>query len=470
MKRVSATYRDLLSRLSRDGLLPGPWAAELRIQNAPEAFCALLAHEAVRALVARGAARVVGFSSGIPSAISVAEPSSGVLVRLPDASALLSAPVEVELGELEPVGALAGEGTIEEFLRWQSAYLEEPLEESADLRSTILRILEGAAQLVRADAAIFCSLGLELPGVLGRGQLPDAFRDTSEPERAVAELDPVLRSAIHAAPRLLYLPDCRHSDQKGARQLGGSAILIGWPAAEPESGGVLLLHDSRTFAFDAASRLRCRLLARHVCARLSRTLALSRAVTRDSLTGLYNRSFFEDSLERSLARTRRDGKRLGLLIVDIDDFKSFNTRFGYDGGDDVLRGIARKLAAQLRTTDVLARWGGEEFAVLLAPPLEEYELRAIAERLRESVGRERFRVRNLAGSAEEVSVTVSIGGSLGGPGSSRSSLWTRANKMLLLAKEQGKNRVEVAGPGALTGLARESESSGSVPDGADAQG
>ncbi len=90
-----------------------------------------------------------------------------------------------------------------------------------------------------------------------------------------------------------------------------------------------------------------------------------RLANTDSLTGLYNRHYFNESLQREVERTRRYGQSLSVLLMDVDDFKKFNDTFGHLQGDVVLKVVARELSGQLRTTDILARFGGDEFAIIL---------------------------------------------------------------------------------------------------------
>ncbi len=107
---------------------------------------------------------------------------------------------------------------------------------------------------------------------------------------------------------------------------------------------------------------------------------LERDAKSDPLTGLANRRTFEEELERSLATARRYARHHALLVIDVNDFKSINDRLGHQMGDDVLKHIARLLRQNIRPTDVAARFGGDEFCVILNElrALENAEMRASA--------------------------------------------------------------------------------------------
>lgn len=92
---------------------------------------------------------------------------------------------------------------------------------------------------------------------------------------------------------------------------------------------------------------------------------LERDAKSDPLTGLANRRTFEEELERSLATARRYGRQHALLVVDVNDFKSINDRLGHATGDQVLQHVARLLRQNIRPTDIAARYGGDEFCVIL---------------------------------------------------------------------------------------------------------
>ena len=140
------------------------------------------------------------------------------------------------------------------------------------------------------------------------------------------------------------------------------------------------------------------------------------AVT-DGLTGLYNHREFYQSLRRELERARRYRHTLSLLMIDVDDFKRFNDRFGHPAGDFALRKIAELLRKCARTTDIIARYGGEEFAVILPESTPGGAL-MVAERIKSEVAEHNF----IQNASDPVHLTVSIGiYSLGNRGSLRRS-------------------------------------------------
>lgn len=157
----------------------------------------------------------------------------------------------------------------------------------------------------------------------------------------------------------------------------------------------------------------------------------------DTVTGIPGRGVFEAALESEYARARRFGRRLGVLMIDVDHFKRVNDRHGHRVGDDVLRDVAQAIQAQVRGTDVVARYGGEEVACLV-DGLARRQLLKFAERIRVEV----------EGLYNPMSprVTVSIGTALLGDGDGNGwDVVERADAALYRAKRAGRNRVEHGG-------------------------
>jgi diguanylate cyclase (GGDEF)-like protein len=107
------------------------------------------------------------------------------------------------------------------------------------------------------------------------------------------------------------------------------------------------------------------------------------AVT-DELTGLYNRRAFQHALDKELRRSKRYQKSLSLIMLDIDGFKEINDTFGHQAGDEVLKTLAAYLRSGVRDTDLIARYGGDEFAIIL-PETKAHEAAVLAERLKNSI-------------------------------------------------------------------------------------
>ncbi|MEJ2356996.1 MAG: diguanylate cyclase [Deinococcales bacterium] len=171
--------------------------------------------------------------------------------------------------------------------------------------------------------------------------------------------------------------------------------------------------------------------------RLERQAAeLERLSNLDGLTGLQNRRSLDARLETELARARRNGAAVSLLMLDIDNFKAINDRFSHTVGDEVLKRLARLLRGSLRDVDLCARFGGEEFAVVM-PDTGLAGATEVAEKLRMVVEAERWN-----GVHPEIRITVSVGVASLRPHEDASTLLARADAMLYRAKRVGKNCVQ----------------------------
>jgi diguanylate cyclase (GGDEF)-like protein len=161
------------------------------------------------------------------------------------------------------------------------------------------------------------------------------------------------------------------------------------------------------------------------------------SATSDVLTGLDNRRQLRVHLRHQLARARRQYRPVSFLLLDLDHFKVINDQFGHDVGDEALRHVAQLLRNGLREGDLVARWGGEEFAICL-PETDVAEASMLAERLRVAIEKN-----PLAIEGSSIGMTTSIGVTTFRPGDGADSLFQRADHMLYRAKEQGRNCVVV---------------------------
>ncbi|MFC2073750.1 GGDEF domain-containing protein [Campylobacterota bacterium] len=165
--------------------------------------------------------------------------------------------------------------------------------------------------------------------------------------------------------------------------------------------------------------------------RIEMEIELEKLASTDYLTGIYNRYKFEEFLDAELTRCQRYGKALSLIMFDIDYFKKINDTYGHDAGDTVLKEISNLVKSHIRQSDVLARWGGEEF-MLLTPEVDLESAYLLAEKLRKAVDEFKF---TIVGH-----VTCSIGVTQLGPDDNCTQLCQRVDNALYEAKEKGRNR------------------------------
>jgi diguanylate cyclase (GGDEF)-like protein len=162
-----------------------------------------------------------------------------------------------------------------------------------------------------------------------------------------------------------------------------------------------------------------------------------RMATIDPLTGAYNRRTFHDIAERELGRARRAGQPFSIIVVDIDHFRPVNEQHGIHTGDEVLRRVADLIRSALRKEDMLVRYGGEEFLVML-PEVPGPGAVVVAGRIRKSVEAETIQ---FEGKSLRLTVSVGVSARLDEGPESIENLLTRADEALALAKQRGRNRV-----------------------------
>jgi diguanylate cyclase (GGDEF)-like protein len=218
--------------------------------------------------------------------------------------------------------------------------------------------------------------------------------------------------------------------------------------------GLLDVGEARSLRrYDAVDVAVAQAIADHAAIAIdnARTRAqLEEQAITDGLTGLYNHRFLQERLRQEVAAAHRYKRELGVLMVDIDDFKNFNDAFGHPQGDELLRATARTMLEDMRhDVDVVARYGGDEFCVLM-PDGEAGKNSTVvqsastaAERIRSATEVRGFRG---DGGNKPAPVTVSIGvAALRAHGATADELLSSADKALYAAKAQGKNRVCVFG-------------------------
>jgi diguanylate cyclase (GGDEF)-like protein len=177
------------------------------------------------------------------------------------------------------------------------------------------------------------------------------------------------------------------------------------------------------------------LLSAAIVDRVERLRVLS---THDSLTGLYNRAYFDERLYEELLRARRYNRPLSVALVDVDRFKQVNDQYGHMSGDAVLRAFASHLRDSVRRTDIVARYGGEEFGLIL-PETTGEDARIKVDRVREEMEASAIQLPRLG---RVLHLTFSAGvASLPGDGERIEELVLRADARLLAAKGNGRNRV-----------------------------
>jgi diguanylate cyclase (GGDEF)-like protein len=212
--------------------------------------------------------------------------------------------------------------------------------------------------------------------------------------------------------------------------------------------GTLILGAKRRHAFGDTVRPTLEVLASHLAVSLSNARMvhkLETMATTDGLTGLLNKRAMLEQAAAKVAAASRFGRKLSVLVVDIDFFKKVNDTYGHDVGDVVIKGLGKVLERQKRTTDVVARFGGEEF-VLLCEQTDEAGALLLGERIREELARTVFPTAN--GS---LSVTCSVGvATFPEAGARWDELFKSADEALYCSKRGGRNRVTAWAPASMS--------------------
>lgn len=213
-----------------------------------------------------------------------------------------------------------------------------------------------------------------------------------------------------------------------------------WRAVADEDGRVVRLQASSRDVTERKDYERQiedarRKLQAHQESLLEANARLAALASHDGLTGLKNRRAFEERMVEELARIRRSGQPVSLLLLDIDHFKAFNDSFGHPRGDEVLRAVARLLSRAIRDTDIAVRYGGEEFAIIL-PNTDPEGAALMGERLRLAIEEAPWAERG---------ITISVGASTATTHTADlAELLEHADRALYRSKQGGRNRVTLA--------------------------
>lgn len=203
-------------------------------------------------------------------------------------------------------------------------------------------------------------------------------------------------------------------------------------------GSLYVLHP-RAGYFDERHVQQVQVVAAHAGAALARAQAFEEATRlsiTDELTGFFNARYLSARLREELARAQRYGHELALVLIDSDALKRVNDRLGHEAGNEHLRRLAKTIRAHVRATDIVARYGGDEF-VVLQPESGLDAARATAERIRKAASVQQ----------EGIATSVSIGVAAFPNVREADALFREADRALSAAKQQGKNTVVVADGG-----------------------
>jgi diguanylate cyclase (GGDEF)-like protein len=343
--------------------------------------------------------------------------------------------------------------TLVESLRERQALLERlfkiqrSIVRRARLETVLDTIVAGAGELLRADAVGLRMLDPQDPGstvllaVIGLD--PERF-----PVGSRAPLEDGLAGRTIVAERLLVI----HGDEAEARAVSvGRNVTGAMSAPVVENGrvvGALTVgsrEPNRIYSYNEQEVLLA--FAEHASLALTDSKNFDAAVHRalhDLLTGLPNRALFLDRLDQAVKHSGRTGTRPAVLFLDLDGFKNVNDSMGHAAGDELLIEVAHRLSECVRPGDTAARFGGDEFAVLLESVTSEAEATAVAERVVASLAHP-FIV-----AGKEVEITAS--GGIAVPSAPGEDILRDADLAMYHAKATGKGRVEIFDPVLRTAL------------------
>ncbi|QDU78413.1 Diguanylate cyclase DosC [Polystyrenella longa] len=208
-----------------------------------------------------------------------------------------------------------------------------------------------------------------------------------------------------------------------------------------EAGEQLAMLAMRAHVASTQAVVRQQIIEEEVKQLEQKNQELTEQAIRDVLTGTYNRKFFDESLRKEIARAARSATTIGVIFLDIDNFKKLNDTYGHQFGDDVLKQVSARMEDTLRTTDLLGRYGGEEFVALVSQPTKK-GLTKVADRLRAAIESLKILFNN-----KQVPVTISVGACIAMPRRNGlevgERLVTESDAAMYDSKRNGRNQVHV---------------------------
>jgi diguanylate cyclase (GGDEF)-like protein len=235
----------------------------------------------------------------------------------------------------------------------------------------------------------------------------------------------------------------RGKELKGYSANGSFASVVAMPLrSRGKNYGVLEVWSRNASHFTTDDLGFLALLALLAAGMIRNAEHLETLIFRDPLTHVYNRGFMEDQLQREIERYKRTNEPVAFLLADVDNFKQVNTRFGHPVGDLVLSAIGHLLEDKVRQIDVVSRYGGDEFGIILPDTIGEHAV-VTAERLRSVIEEHDFTA--ACPELGEMRITISIGGAICPEDAvSKETLIGRSDRALAEAERGGKNRVVFA--------------------------
>jgi diguanylate cyclase (GGDEF)-like protein len=325
--------------------------------------------------------------------------------------------------------------TTNSIIREQAIFIEFMMQvcTNVEIMPVLDAFLIKTLDLVRADHGCFLFLKRETTDEYKLQIFVNTFEETPSYLLAEELIKGVLRNPIRNLTPLVMNEAA--ADLPPTSFGVKNVIAVSVPSADGLSLGVVMLMNKAGGFTEEDTGSLFNFLSRSFQAIAMKQQMLFYATT-DTLTGLRNYRVFMERLDGEINRANRYSRDVSLLMIDIDNFKSFNDLYGHQSGDFVLKSVGDIIRRVIRNTDTGARYGGEEFAVIL-PETSSSEALIVAERLRQSIGREL-----ILHTGEKVYITVSVGyATYPQDADTRNDLIKKSDEGLYVAKETGRNRV-----------------------------